>query len=504
MPLNRLHTRYSASPYDAEVAYTDQCVGQLLGALDRARLSSRTAIVLAGDHGEGLGDHGERSHGVLLYDSTIHVPLLVRRAGPASASTVTTPVSLTQIAPTLMDLAGLLNPEVVPSLLASGIEGDIAASETLYGAQQLGWSPMYASRSGSLKIIDAPTLQLYDLERDPRETRNLAPADPASAARLRDRLRREMQAAARAAAAPTAGRVDPESARKLAALGYISGSSSLATGAVPVGGIDPNERIGVWEDDERGLELSNRGDHAGAEAVFQSVARRDPGNALALKFLGAAALERGDLAHAISYNERAAASGLHQPDVLSNLSLAYFRAGRADDALAAGRKAVRADPQHRAARANLLMILETIGSTMVRGGDAAGAVAAFREAVTLDPSNLDVLERLAAVLHRSGQIDAARRTFQSVVGRDPQRATAWLSLGILELEAGRIPEAIGSLERASAGTSAAYRAEYYLGEAYLRAGDRAKARAAYARCATTAPAGDPLGGAARVALARLR
>jgi arylsulfatase A-like enzyme/Tfp pilus assembly protein PilF len=497
-------SEYGASPYDAEVAYTDRCVGQLVADLDRVGVSDRSAVVVAADHGEGLGDHGERSHGVLLYDTTIRVPLLVRPPGGLPASTITTPVSLAQIAPTLIDLAHLPNGEQESSLLARGAGGGFAGAETLYAAQQLGWSPIYAARSGSLKVIDAPAPQLYDLERDPSETRNLASADPASAARLRDRLQREMEAAARSAATPAASAVDPESTRKLASLGYASGSGTVAAGVVGVGGPDPHARLDVWEDDERGLEFSNRGEHAAAATVFESVLRRDPANALALKFLGAAALEQGDLRRAIEYNERVAASGLHQADVLSNLAIAYLRGGRVDAALATARKAVSAGAQHRAARSNLVLVLETIGSTRARAGDDAGAAAAFREAAGVDPSNLDVAERLAAVLHRSGRLDEARAIFQSVLARDAQRLTALLSLAVLDLEAGRLEIAIAALERIPAQSPGAYRAAYYLGEAYRRRGDLARAREAYARCVSTAPPGDPIAAAARVAAGSLR
>jgi tetratricopeptide (TPR) repeat protein len=432
------------------------------------------------------------------------VPLLVRPPGGQTASTVAAPVSLAQIAPTLLDLARIPGAENGSSLLTRGNGGGLAAAETLYTTQQLGWSPMYAARAGSLKLIDAPALQLFDIERDPHETRNLATVDPAPAARLRDRLRREVQAAARWAVRPAGAAVDPESSRKLAALGYVSGSGSLAAGAVTVGGPDPHERIDIWDDDERGLELSNRGDHAAAAAVFESVLRRDPANALALKFLGAAALERNDLRHAIEYNERAAASGLHQADVLSNLALAYLRAGRVDAALIAARRAASADAQHRAARTNLILILETLGSTRARAGDDAGAAAAFREAVAADPSNLDVAERLAAVLHRSGRLDEARTIFESVLARDSGRVTALLSLGMLDLEAGRVEMAIAELERVPTQWPGAYRAGYYLGEAYRRLGNRTRAREAYARCLSNGPAGDPIVAAAREAVALLR
>jgi arylsulfatase A-like enzyme/tetratricopeptide (TPR) repeat protein len=497
-------TEYKGHSYEAEVAYADYCVGLLLREMDRLGVSDRTTVIVAADHGEGLGDHGERSHGLLLYDSTIRVPLLIRPAGGTTASTITRAVSTAQIAPTLLAFAHLPNPEALPELTRPAGDSDLVSAETLYAAQQLGWSPMYAARSGPLKVIDAPTLELYDLDHDPQERRNLAVVDPGAAQRLRDRLRREIQAAAQHAIPPSAVAVDANASRQLSALGYVSGSGSIAAGAVPVGGVDPHARIDIWEQDEHGLELSSRGDHTGAAAVFELALRSDPGNVLALKFLGAAALERGDLPHAIDYNERVVASGLHQPDALSNLALAYYRAGRLDAALGSARRALRADVQHPAARANLMLILETIGSTKARAGDDAGAIAAFREASSVEPSNLDVAERLAAVLHRAGSIDEARTLFESVVSRAPDRLAPQLSLGILDLETGHVREAARRLEKIRPEWPESFRVQYYLGESYRQLGDSARAREAYARCLSMAPAGDSVIPAARQALATMK
>jgi tetratricopeptide (TPR) repeat protein len=122
----------------------------------------------------------------------------------------------------------------------------------------------------------------------------------------------------------------------------------------------------------------------------------------------------------------------------------------------------------------------------------------------VDPSNLDVAERLAAALHRSGRLDEARALFQSVLNRDPRRLTALLSLGVLDLEAGRVETAIAELERIPTQWPGSYRADYYLGEAYGRVGNRPHAREAYTRCIAGAPPGDPIAVAAREALGLLR
>ena len=210
--------------------------------------------------------------------------------------------------------------------------------------------------------------------------------------------------------------------------------------------------------------------------MFESVLQQDPGNVLALKFLGAAALERGDLAQAIEYNQRVVATGLHQADALSNLALAYYRVGRLDAALT---------PAHAAIH-------------------TAGAIAAFEEAASIDPTNLDITERLAAVLHRAGRVDEARRMFESVVAMAPNRPEPQLSLAVLDIEAGRLHDAVDRLERIGRDWPGEYQAQFYLGEAYRGLGDRVRARNAYMACLGGAPPTNPIVPAVRHALALLK
>jgi arylsulfatase A-like enzyme/predicted Zn-dependent protease len=492
-------SKYEGRPYDGEVAYADEAIGRLLQKLDGAGLAERTHVIAVSDHGEGLGDHGERSHGVLLYDSTIRVPLLLRAAGGA-ASVVDRPVSTAQIAPTIRELAGLPAQGALPGLRTEGSAPDIVVAESLYTAQQLGWSPLYAARIGSAKLIDAPGPELYDVGADPDEGVNLAAKRPEAVDGFRARLR-ELDAAVSTGRSPSAAAPDSAAASRLAALGYVSGGGAI--GGVPkIEGVDPKTRLEVWHDIERGLELDAAGRRGEAASVFASVLKRDPANVLAAKFLGAVALERGDLDRAIALNEKVAASGQHLVDALSNLTVAYLRAGRVEKALAKARLAVETDPASRPARANLVLVLQEAGAREARVGRMREAAAAFREAVRVDPENLDAVERLAAALHRAGDAAEAKRFFESVVARAPERPAPHLSLAMIDLEAGRPREAIARLERIRSGWPGAYRAEYFLGEAYQAIGDQTRARGAYEACAAQAPAGDPLGTLARRALSR--
>ena len=498
-------SEYKDRPYDGEVAYADHCVGSLLAEVDRLGLSKKVAVILAADHGEGLGDHGERSHGVLLYDSTIHVPLIIRPvAQMRSAVIVAMPVSAAQTEPTILSLAGVPSDSALPGLLDHGAKPDTPVAETLYLAQQLGWSPMYVARSGSFKVIDAPEPELYDLETDPGELHDLAVDKPDTMQQLRNQLRGSLKTLANEAARPSRLTADAKALHKLASLGYVGDSGRIATGFVAVGGINPKTRIAEWEQIEHGIELSLTNDQNAATSAFESVLREDSKNVLALKFLGAAALERGDLGQAIDYNQRVVSTGLHLADALSNLSLAYYRSGRLDAALTSARAAVHADPSHRAARDNLLLILQTVGSERARAGDIEKALAAFQDAENLDPSNLDVAERLAAVLHQAGRTSEAKQMFEFVVKSAPSRPKPKLSLAMIDLEEGHLQGAVSRLESISRGWAGAYQAQYFMGEAYERLGDRARSRAAYLECLAEAPAADPLVPEARRRLAGLQ
>ncbi|PYQ61578.1 MAG: hypothetical protein DMF53_14850 [Acidobacteria bacterium] len=171
--------RHPGRPYDGEISGVDEQVGRILEALQRQGLDGRTVVAVAADHGEGLGEHGELTHGLLLYEPTLHVPLLLRAPWALKPRVVETPISLVDLAPTLAGLLGHPFPgaldgrDLSPALLAGGEPAPREVyAETRYPAT-FGWSPLSALRRRSLKYISAPAPELYDLRQDPREGANL-------------------------------------------------------------------------------------------------------------------------------------------------------------------------------------------------------------------------------------------------------------------------------------------------------------------------------------------
>ncbi len=216
-------SRYAHDPYVGEIAYADFHLGRLLDALDRRDVLDRTLVIVAGDHGESLGEHGERDHGIFVYESVLRIPLIVRTplVEPRRVRSV---VRLIDVMPTVLDLLGLPpTPSDGVSLkkLMNGEQADLEAyAESLYPSR-FGWSPLRSLRDGRFKFIDAPRPELYDLEHDPLEQRNLYDLRPAIAAALGRRLL--SFADAQSSSAPRSAETVPRDVReRLGALGYVS------------------------------------------------------------------------------------------------------------------------------------------------------------------------------------------------------------------------------------------------------------------------------------------
>lgn len=221
-PFDTMH-----DPYVGEIAFVDQQIGRLLEALDARGLTERTIVVVAGDHGESRGEHGERDHGVFLYQSVLRVPLIVQAPGipPRRVADV---VSLTDIMPTMLDLLGVPVPPSDGATLAGALHGHARPAErevyaeSLY-PRHLGWSPLFALRSGRYKLIDAPRPELYDLESDPFEEQNVYEQRRSVAAAMTGRMAR-IRPAADATSAPRELEPPPELRHRLGALGYLGGT----------------------------------------------------------------------------------------------------------------------------------------------------------------------------------------------------------------------------------------------------------------------------------------
>ncbi|MCI0616841.1 sulfatase-like hydrolase/transferase [bacterium] len=319
------HTAYAppkAYPqtYSGEVAYVDSVLSQAFEYLRNANLYSTTVIVLISDHGESLGEHGEASHGVFLYDATLKVPLMISSPGLKS-SRISQVVRLVDVAPTILALAGLppfpsqTGPEGISLVpIMRGQQKDLPAySETYYTNLLMGWAPLRSIRTGQFKWIDAPTPELYNLSSDPNEKKNLYASGsvPLSMKREMDRF---------AATKPIAAqdmKTDPEVRERLASLGYITGSSSIPEGSAT---FDPKNGIQTWEKIEAAVTSAQLGKLPEAEKGLKDALSDQPDNVIAQKFLANVLAKEKKDDEAIEYLKKAMNSKLHQEETRVDLA----------------------------------------------------------------------------------------------------------------------------------------------------------------------------------------
>jgi arylsulfatase A-like enzyme len=235
-PAEPYQSLYATRPYDAQIAFMDAQVGRLVVFLRQHGVLERTVVVVIGDHGEGLGDHRENGHGVFVYDSVIRVPLIVRTPfSGLRGRIVDDVVRSVDVVPTLLDLIGAPSPVADGTTLVPLMTGAVkspnleAYTESLYPAR-FGWSELHALRVGRFKVIAAPRPELYDFQHDPFEEHNVFERDRAVADRMLARLR-EMQHAGSEQSRQSQTSIDPDTAARLASLGYVSRSAATSSGS---------------------------------------------------------------------------------------------------------------------------------------------------------------------------------------------------------------------------------------------------------------------------------
>jgi arylsulfatase A-like enzyme/Tfp pilus assembly protein PilF len=394
-------SRYPGQKYIGEVAYTDHVVGRLVSWLKGAGVWDRTLLVLLADHGESLGEHGENTHTFFVYDATQHVPLIVRTPwGDRGRSRAQ--VSTVDVMPTVLDLVGLPpQPETDGRSLARLVlhpaadAPGIAYSETYFPRFHFGWQHLRSMRDGKWKYIEAPTPELYDVEQDPGETRNVYKANSLRAEGLR--LRLETLAGSGVQAAPDEASLDPETLQRLAALGYMGGGPKVDPEAVLP---DPKDKIGLFERIGDARALAKKDKLEEAVAAMRAVIAEDPGIIDAYTALGG---------------------------WLGELK-------RPDEAIAAYKRALEIDPRNEGALASLAEVYRAQGKP-----DAA--IEGYRTVLKIEPRQPHMWYQLATLYLDLGREADARKTFEEALRHNPQMGAAYNSLAALAFERGDMAEA---------------------------------------------------------------
>jgi len=433
-PPEPYRSRFPKSPYLGEVAAMDEQLGRLVQAFERS-VGAPTALVVAGDHGEGLGDHGEAQHGKLLYQATMHVPLLLVRTGRAPG-TSDTPVSLRQVYATILGCAAL---EAGEGLAGPGHE--IVLGEAMKPFLTYGWQPQVMAVQDRTKAILAGRPEAYDLAADPAETRDLGPAAgvprPLLTA-LRDYPVPSLEPS------PPAEALGEEARRKLASLGYVS------AGAAPVARKDaprPADMTRLFDALDLASALFVHEEYGRVIPVLERILAADPGNLDAALRLATAHSSLGHDAQALEAFRRAGEMAPRSPDVRTYLALHYAK----------GRQWEKAVP----------LLEKTVAET---------------------PGRLPAVEALARLRERQGRVEQALELHEKVYALRKPSDGELIRLGELAMAAGRTPLAIESFEKARNQEGKGFAHDLELGVLYLSAGRYDEARQALDRVPASHPA----------------
>jgi arylsulfatase A-like enzyme/Flp pilus assembly protein TadD len=449
--------RYRSRPYDGEIAFVDAQIGRLITYLKSKGLVDRTLIVVAGDHGEGLGEHGEKSHGFFIYDSTVHVPLIFKLpAGVARhRPVVEEPVSLVDLLPTILEILGAAIPkEVQGQSFVALLRGqtqvtpqDIYA-ETYLPRIHFNWSELRGIRFRQYHFIDAPQPELYDLSADQQELRNLYTQRRAVANELRKRLSQLIAKYTLASGEKTAEKagLDPVLMERLKSLGYVAIGGSddqiLTDGNLP----DPKDRIQIYELVSDALAYSQRGryaesiakltlaeqtekdsvpihyllalnhyrqkDYPAAIEEFQAVLHMSPNYSLAVYYQGLAYAQLGDWNHAIASLRRAFELDPTNFSAAFNLGAAYVKKGQLEEGRTAFQHSVEINP-------NYAPGYGALGEVLLYQGELDGAISALRAALKLEPGDAKVRRSLIKALQAKGLNREAQEELKKAGGDGP-------------------------------------------------------------------------------------
>ena len=452
------------NPYDGEVAYADAQIARVLDWLAASHLDASTAVVVAGDHGEGLGDHGEATHGMLLYDSTLRVPLFVVEPGRAPA-TIDAAVSLVDVAPTILAVAGVAAPKTMigRDLVRLKPDRDIYA-ETNY-PRVAGWTPLQALTDGRWKAIrGGAATELYDLARDAQEQHDLAAAQPARTVALTSRL----DAIGASAQPSRSATVSADAQERLRALGYVAGSPAAAPAADAP---NPASRISAWNAFEEALTALNTHE-PNAAAALEALAFSHPDAPVFQTTYARALLESGRATDALAVYRAAAKRWSTDATLLHDLAVAARQAGRLEEARDADAASLALAPGNALAH-------NGAGLVAIDQGRPADAAREFERATGLDPDNATYWSNLGNARRAIGDAAGAKSAYERAIAIDPRIADATNGIGVLLVEAHQPASAVPWFERAISASPDFVEAQLNLGIALQQSGDHARAADAY-------------------------
>lgn len=441
---------YADDLYSGEIAYADGRLGRLLDHIDSLGALDRTLVVMTADHGEGLGEHNEVTHAVLAYDSTLHVPLIIRtpQAPGQSGKVIEQRVGLVDLVPTILDLLQIELPPHLQGRSLKGLMQDESEVSPQYYAENLstrlthGWGELRVLYDGNFKYIHGPRPELYDLESDPEELNNLASSKAAQTARLYDQLGLFLHE--HTIGVSTTKPIDEDVVRRLQALGYLQGGVDASGGEAIVeilrdGGIPPHERVSDINNMSAAKHLLFQERYADALIYTTKLVAGSPESPAYNELHATALAATGRLDAAWQVLERQLDNSTPSDSLVVNLTYRQFQAGKQDIAVALLERYTTMAKSHHAS-----WLLAGLHEQL---GNGERRVAALRKTLEMQPKFVPARVDLAIHLAQSGQNEEAEQQFMQALEIAPYFPRATYNYGTFLLGVNRLAEATGYFRR---------------------------------------------------------
>jgi len=474
-------SRFAASSYAGEIAFTDHCIGTVIKKLKSLGLYESTLIVITGDHGEMLGSHGESTHAYFIYQDAVKVPLIFRLPGSSKARVIDEPVGIVDIVPTICklldietnipfsgrDLSSFFSKRK-NSLKAKDIYCE-SLTPTKYDA-----SSLIGLIAGNWKYIQTSRPELYNIMNDPREEQNLYQQQLNRARMMQDRLKQILEEQVRKSDPQSKLTLDEQTRRRLESLGYVAGSSVSEDFDFDQSKDDPKDLINFHKNNYTINELIALKQYDEAEQICGEMLRQRPESFIVHLHLGKIAFETNDFTGAVTYLQKATELKPEHYEPYNYLALSLVRLGKLDQAVEYFKKGIELAPSKYEMLSNLGLTL-IYQSKFDEGIDYclkaleinplftdalqnaafgfAGqnkydeAAAYYEKALEIDNDNFSVHYGLARVLFAQNKYDAAAMHYREMIRIFPDSAGSYAGLGTVLAKQGKLSEALASYKK---------------------------------------------------------
>ncbi len=469
-PPSPYREKYKDNPYYGEIAALDEVLGGFLRPI--LEKNPNTLLIVTADHGEGMSEHGEITHGVFAYEETLHVPLIVHEKGRVAPRVEQSYVRHVDIVPTILERAGLEKPKELlgESLLRIEKERD-TYFEALTANINLGWAPLIGMIHGGHKYIELPLPELYDLGADPREKKNILTDNRRMTTRIRSML-----ASAAPAAGPIERNLSPEEARKLLSLGYLAGTAAAKKEYTERD--DPKNVVHLYTIMMDAIAKYQQGDLEESMRIARTVIAERAEMAMARDFLAFVLQESEKGAEAEGVIREAMAAGTATDAMRKRLGLLLSESGRPEEAVKVlAEFSGSRDPD----------LLNAYGIALADMGRFPAAIQQFESALRIDRTNATAYQNLGVVALRVNDLARAEQYLGRALQLNAQMPLALNSMGVVYARRNDLPRALESWKRAVAVDPKQYDALFNIGLVAGNAGRYDESRQALEQFVKTAP-----------------